>query len=258
MIGKVFLVFFLMHSVLLSASSDYMSSLKEAAMLLSQEDYRGRNESLEKLLKQDLPPWMQAGIYAEMASAYLKLQENTKAVEFLSRAIELGYDDCLSLKEDPITTLQSNPEFQKQYESIRISPADLLELFWLKKELQTVDHEIKMMITENINRADTSATEIHQSMIPVRKTSSPGVLYMREVLAMYHAVQFEVVQKSDTQRMQHVANMSIINGGLNQEAMLRSVQEASNRAEDRKREVKNREFRIDPNASTEPQPCPAD
>jgi hypothetical protein len=112
-----------------------------------------------------------------------------------------------------------------------------------------------MMITENTNRMDTGITAIPQSEIPIRKTTSPAVLFNREMLKTIHEVQRYYVAESDKARMEHVGTMGVISGGTSSQEMLESARLADQAADERKRAIQQRRFSLPPNAGTTSQVC---
>jgi hypothetical protein len=111
-----------------------------------------------------------------------------------------------------------------------------------------------MMITDNMNRVDQQSTEIPQAQLPVRSTTSAGVLYWRQQLLLIQRAQREYVRKSDEQRMVHAATMGVISGTSNS-AVLESARQARATAESRKAEIRKRAFVPVATSSNGMKPC---
>jgi hypothetical protein len=111
-----------------------------------------------------------------------------------------------------------------------------------------------MMITDNVNRVDQQETEIPQSQLPTRPTTSVGVLYWREQLLLMQRAQKEFVRKSDQERMAHAATMGVI-AGTSSSAALESARNAHAAAESRKTEIRKRAFVSVTTSSDQPKPC---
>ena len=137
---------------------------------------------------------------------------------------------------------------------MKINEGDFRELVWLKLEVEHADHDVRMMITENINRVDQQWTEIPQAQLPTRRTHSAGVMYWREQLALIQKLQRQFVLKSDEERMKHAATMAVL-GGTSQSAVLESARRARASAESRKAEILKRAFVPVMTASDQPKPC---
>jgi hypothetical protein len=128
-------------------------------------------------------------------------------------------------------------------------------LFWLKSEMSNLEHDIKMMITENINRLDSDFTETPQSQIPSRQTSSPSVLYARKNVMLMQQIQKTYVKQSDEERIQHNATMGVINSAPDQQAILISKQQAAERADARRKAISQRTYKQLPGNSNELKTC---
>jgi hypothetical protein len=173
----------------------------------------------------------------------------------LDQAIKSGFDDCVAIQQDSFADLKSSSDLEDRLALMKISEANYLELLWLKSEMNNLEHDIKMMITENINRLDSDFTEIVQSKIQARETSSPAVLYARENVRLMQQIQNTYVKQSDEERIQHNASMQVIGGGADQQSILISKQKAAERAEARRKAVSQRAFHLKPEASDQLKTC---
>lgn len=138
---------------------------------------------------------------------------------------------------------------------MQITQADFRELIWLKAEVQHAHHDARMMIAENVNRLDHQPTEIPQSQLPTRATTSPAVLYWRQQVLMVQSTQRDFVRKADILRIQHATKMAIIAGGTSQIAVVESARRALLNAKSRKMEIDRRAFVPRISSSDQPRPC---
>jgi hypothetical protein len=229
--------------------------LIQILQLVDEKKYAEAIEGYEKFL-QSAPKPLHGPVQFEMATLHAGLGETEKALKMMQKSIESGFDDCIAVAQyTEWKSIKSNPQFQSLHEKIRISEADLKELYWLKAEIEHVNHDTKMMITENMNRKDTHLTTIPQSGLPVRPTSSTGVLFNRELLKIMHEVQRFYVMQSDQARMEHVTAMAMIAGGTSQEQILESARLADLAAQERQRAIQARKFSLPPGAGTTPRSC---
>ena len=247
----------LIFLVMISAgfSADLSEELLGNMQLVEEKKYAEAIAGYEKFL-QKAPEEMQPAVQFEIAALQAALNNRDQALNSMSKAIQSGFDDCLAMSQyDELKSIRTDPVFTKLKSQMRISESDLKELLWLKAEIEHVNHDTQMMITENINRVDTGFTVIPQSTLPVRPTTSPGVLFHREILKMMHLVQQQYVAQSDQTRIEHVGSMTIISGGMNQAKILESSRLAERAAEERKRAIQARKFSLPPGVPNEPQSC---
>jgi hypothetical protein len=241
---------------LLAISAQYDDELVRLSGLMENKQYAEAIEGYGKLaINSNSPDWLKAFSFVEMSVASLESGNQATGREYFAKAVDLGYDDCLEIgKQDALKRASSEPQFKAIIQRMKISEADLNELFWLKKEFDLIDHDARMMITANINRMDQDPTEIPQSAIPIRPTKSLGVIAAREMVRLMQSIQKNVVQQSDQQRIEHVATMGVIQG-TDQSAVLLSKAETARQAESRKLEVQKRAYSPPANLSTTPAPC---
>ena len=243
---------------LADAQQDYTDQLIKLSELTGNHQYREAIDGYKKLESQPgVPDWLKAGAEYEIAELYGELNETDNAIAALNNAVQLGYDDCLTPRTSkPLATVLKNPKATQVLAGMKISEGDFRELVWLKSEVESADHDARMMITANINRLDQQSTEIPQAQLPTRPTHSAGVLYWRQQLLMIQRVQREFVQKSDEERMKHAATMAVL-GGTSQSAVLESARQARAAAESRQAEIRKRAFVPAPTSSDQPKPCSA-
>ena len=157
-----------------SAQQDYIDQLIKLSELSSNQEYREAIDGYKKLQAQPgAPAWLKAGSEYEIAELYAALNENDDAIAALSRAVQLGYDDCLSPRaSEHLATILKSPKATQALAGMKITEADFRELLWLKSEVEHAEHDARLMITDNINRVDQQDTEIPQADLPTRPTTS--------------------------------------------------------------------------------------
>src|SRR3954447_2799807 len=252
----IFLFLFLAAMPVLAAQQDYTDQLIKLGELTGHKQYREAIDGYKRLETQPgTPAWLKAGCEYEIAELYGALNDGDNAIAALNRAVQLGYDDCLSVRaSEHLVTILKNPKATQALAAMKITEADFRELFWLKSEVQYAEHDARMMITENMNRVDQQVTEIPQAQLPTRATNSAGVLYWRQQLLLIQKAQIEYVNQSDQQRMVHAATMGVISGSSSS-AALQSARLARMRAESRQAEIRKRAFVPARTSSDQPKSC---
>jgi tetratricopeptide (TPR) repeat protein len=240
-----------------TGQQDYGDQLLRLGQLSNSKQYREAINGYKRLETQpETPAWLKAACEYEIAEMYGTLNETDNAIDALSRAVQLGFDDCLSPRASGhLATILKNPKATQALAEMKITETDFRELVWLKSEVEHADHDTRMMIIENINRLDQQLTEIPQAQLPTRPTTSAGVLYWRQQLLLMQKLQREYVRKSDEERMKHAVTMSVIGGGVSPSAMLESARRAQVAAESRKAEIRKRAFIPATTSSNQPKPC---
>lgn len=233
-----------------------LARLKLAPMTFKKEIMRTVIQAFKLWNNQKLlPTSLQIGGYIELAQTQLQQSSPALAWKALKASIQLGYDDFLTLLTSPLwQRWHKNPTFQTLYSSIKIRQGDRHELMWLWSELHTTHHETNMMMIENMNRADSAATAVPQSKIPIRLTQSYGVRLHRNKLSQAQLDQKMKVLLSDIRRRSHNTTMMMINnmGGkagrwaLQRRQMQRLLSQkiAKQRAKARQQRVNQRKFKL--------------
>lgn len=252
---SIFLFSFLAGSARI-ALQDYTDQLMKLTELTDSKRYREAISGYNRLKAQPgAPEWLKAASEYEIAELYAAMNETDNAISALGRAVQLGFDDCITPRNsERLAAVLKTPKATQALAGMKISEADFRELVWLKSEVGHAEHDARMMITDNINRVDQQATEIPQAQLPTRPTSSAGVLYWRQQLLLMQRAQREFVKKSDEERMKHAATMGVISGG-SQSAMLESARKARAAAESRKAEIRKRAFIPGRASSDQLKPC---
>lgn len=240
-----------------SEPRDYTDELIRLTQLTDNKQYRDAVNGYRRLQAQPATPaWLRAASEYEIAELHGALQDANGAIGTLDRAVQLGFDDCITPQSsERLKIVFRNPVATQLLAAMKITEADFRELVWLKSEVEHAEHDARMMITENINRIDQQATEIPQARIPTTPTTSPAVLYWRQLLLMMQRAQRDYVRKSDEERMVHAAQMAITAGSASPSAVLESARNARVTAESRKAEIRKRDFVPPTRSSDAPRPC---
>ena len=253
---SIFLFLLLAGARVQAAQQDYIDQLIKLSELTSNQQYRQAINGYKKLESEPgTPSWLKAGCEYEIAELYGALNEIDNALIALNHAVQLGFDDCLSVRaSEHLATILKDPKATQALTAMKITQADFRELIWLKSEVEHAEHDARMMITDNVNRVDQQETEIPQAQLPTRPTTSAGVLYWREQLLLIQRAQREFVKKSDEERMAHAATMGVI-AGASASAALESARNAHATAEARKTEIRKRAFVSVTTSADQPKPC---
>ncbi len=237
-------------------SKDYAAEILQLTALTENKQYREAISGYRTLQAQPgTPAWMKAAYEYEIAELYARMQDTDNTIAALGAAVQLGFDDCITPRgSERLKTILQNPKAARTLAEMKITEGDFRELVWLQAETQNARHDSRMMIIENTNRLDTAATEIPQAQLPVRLTTSPGVLYWRQILLVCQRIQREYVMKADIARMRHAATMAGLRG-VSASTALESARRASAAAASRKLEIRRRAFVPLPSASDRPKAC---
>lgn len=264
------ILFVLFLTATASWSDSYRDEIVRLIGVMQNKDYNGAIAGYKKLLQSpNLEKWQESGADADLAYLYVLTKQPDAAMSAFEQAVQLGYDDFLTLHQLPLfRSYFTNPRFRAAYAKMKISQADSAELYWLKGEIQSAIHDMSMMITENMNRKDDAFTQVPQQQIPTRKTNSVAVMVNRLVLSLIQTMQTNNVHESDVSRINHLITMGIIahmpsgDGSSsnwstdNTQEILESKRQADERARQRSQSIASRRFSLPAGASTTLQPCP--
>jgi hypothetical protein len=234
----------------------YTSQLLKLTTLTDNKQYREAIEGYRLLEAQPgTPGWLKAACEYEIAELHAALEEKNGAITALSGAVRLGFDDCITPRaSEHLRTILPDPKATQTLAGMKIAEADFRELVWLKAEVQNARHDGRMMILENTNRLDHEATSVPQAQLPVRPTTSAGVLYWRQQLLLRQRIQREFVMRADVARIGHATRMGIIRG-VSSSAALESARRARAAAESRRLEILRRAFVPAAPLSDRPRSC---
>jgi hypothetical protein len=235
---------------------DSTSQLLKLTTLTENKQHREAIDGYRTLEAQPgTPAWLKAACEYEIAELHAALQETDRAIAALSEAVRLGFDDCIAPgASEHLGTILQNPATMQALAEMKMTEADLRELFWLKAEAQHARHDTRMMIIENTNRLDHEATAIPQAQLPTRPTTSASVLYWRQQLLVRQRMQREFVLKADLLRLRHATTMGAITR-VSTSAVLESARRARAVAESRRLEIRRRAFVPVMRPSEPPRPC---
>ena len=239
------------------ASQDLTEELTKLIELTDKGRFAEAIEGYRRLAAQGTSPqWLKAGSQYEIAELYARLRNNRAAATALQDALVLGFDDCqTALKSEHLASAVKDPDLRERLRTLALSEHDALEIAWLKAEVGHAEHDAKMMITENVNRADQQETVVPQATIPTRPTESVGVLYWRQQLRIMQAAQRIYVRASDRERMVHAATMQSVSGGATSAAIAESARQARARGESRQLEILRRAFKVPSTPASQVRPC---
>lgn len=254
---SIFIVSFVAATAAQTGRQDYTDQLMKLVQLIDNKQYRDAIIGYRNLEAQpETPEWLRAASEYEIAELYGTLNDPDNAIAALSRAVQLGFDDCLTPRHsERLATVLKTTTATQAVARMKITQADFRELVWLMSEVQNAHHDARMMIIENTNRLDHGITEIPQVQLPTRPTTSPGVLYWRQLLLVVQRRQKYYVGQADLQRMKHLTTMAIINGGASSSAMLESARRAQAAANSRRAAIRQRVFVPVTIPSDRPRPC---
>lgn len=255
---SIFIVSFLAGAAAQTGRQDYTDELVKLVQLTDNKQYREAIIGYRNLeVQPETPGWLKAASEYEIAEVYGTLNEPDNAIAALSRAVQLGFDDCLTpRRSERLATILKTPRATQALAAMKITQADARELVWLMAEVLHARHDARMMIIENTNRLDHGTTEIPQAQLPTRSTTSAGVLYWRQLLLVVQRLQRDYVGKADLQRMKHLTTMAIITGGgASSSAVLESARRAQAAAESRRAAIRQRVFVPVTTPSDPPRPC---
>ena len=237
---------------------NYIDELIRLGELTDNKEYQEAITVYKRLQAQPATPgWLKAASEYEMAELYGAMNETDNAIAALGRAVQLGFDDCITPRSaERLASVLKDPRANQVLGGMKISDGDFRELVWLRAEAQNVHHDARTMIIENTNRLDHGITEIPQSHVPTHPTSSAGVMYWRLQVLAVQKIQRDYVRRADLSRMKHVTTMGIISGGISASATLESARRAQAAAESRKAAIRSRAFVPVTTSAGRPRPCP--
>src|SRR4051812_40928175 len=109
---SICLLLLLSCTAVLATQQDYIDELMRLSQLSSNEQYREAISGYKRLEAQPATPaWLKAGSEYEIAELYGTLNETDNAMTALTRAVQLGFDDCLSPRASKhLATILKNPK----------------------------------------------------------------------------------------------------------------------------------------------------
>ena len=134
-----------------SSLEDYIDELIRLGALTDNKEYREAINVYKRLQAQPATPgWLKAASEYEMAELYGAMNEANNAIAALRRAVQLGFDDCLTPRSaERLADVLRDPRAAQVLAGMKIAEGDLHELVWLRAEAQNAHHDARMMIIEN-------------------------------------------------------------------------------------------------------------
>ncbi|MGW4160997.1 hypothetical protein [Streptomyces sp. NPDC004788] len=200
--------------------------------------------------------WLVAAGHAGLGVLACVNGQRDQAVLHFDAAVTAGYNDCVTLHADPIRPLHDDPRFRALYERMRITAADLDELFWLHQEMQVMSREAQQASVDNIGRLDTGVSLLPQAPMPTREPNTLGVLVARIDLAATQTALQQAVMKAEFQRSSGNTSLSLIDDSWDHPRARRDAWHADELDSRRLRAAEARAFVERPGAGTTLVPCP--
>ncbi|MFB7617291.1 hypothetical protein [Kitasatospora sp. NPDC056181] len=144
--------------------------------------------------------WLAAAGHAGLAAQAIARGQTRYAVLCLTVAVAFGYNDCVALHAAAIRPLHDLPQFQDLYRQIRVTPADLAEFLWLRREMQTLSRDAQRAGIENLRRQDSRMSVLPQAPMPDRDPNTNGILITRFELAAARIALQQALMQSDIAR----------------------------------------------------------
>ncbi|MBO1416453.1 hypothetical protein [Streptomyces sp. FH025] len=144
--------------------------------------------------------WLVAAGHVGLGDLAHAQGQTDQAVLHLEAAVTAGYNDCVALHVAPMRPLHQDPRFRAVYQRMRITPADLDELYWLHREIQVTMREAQQLAVDNIGRLDTGVSLLPQVPLPTREPHTAGLLITRIDLAAIQTALQQAAVKAEFQR----------------------------------------------------------
>ncbi|MEU7513899.1 hypothetical protein AB0B13_18165 [Streptomyces sp. NPDC042898] len=179
-----------------------------------------------------------------------------QAVFHLDAAVAAGFNDCVTLHAALFRPLHHDPRFRALYQRMRITEADLDELFWLHQEMQLMARDAQRATVDNMGRLDTGVSLLPQAPMPTREPNTLGVLVTRIDLAATQTALQQAALKLDFQRSSGNTSLSLIDDSWDYTRAERDAWYADDLDSQRLRAAEARAFVERPGAGTTLLPCP--
>ncbi|MFF0478752.1 hypothetical protein [Streptomyces sp. NPDC004284] len=200
--------------------------------------------------------WLAAAGHAGLGGLACAQGQRDRAVFHFDSAVTAGYNDCVALHVAPVRPLHGDPRFRALYQRMRITQADLDEVFWLHQEMQTMTQEAQDASVDNIGRLDTGVSPLPQAPMPTREPNTPGVLVTRIDLAATQTALQQAVLKAEFLRSSGNTSLGLIDDSWDYAQARRDAWHADGLDERRLRAAEARAFVERPGAGTTLMPCP--
>ncbi|MEV7617669.1 hypothetical protein [Streptomyces sp. NPDC089799] len=200
--------------------------------------------------------WLVAAGHAALGGMALAHRRMDQTVSHLDLAVAAGFNDCVALHAAPVRPLHQDRRFQALYQRMRITSADLDELFWLHGEMQAMSRDAQTASVDNIGRQDTGVSLLPQAPIPTREPDTPGVLITRIDLAAVQTALQQAAVKAEFQRSAGNTSLGLIDDSWDHDRATRDARYADELESRRRRAAAARAFVERPGADNRLIPCP--
>ncbi|MFE5710704.1 hypothetical protein ACFQ7J_07775 [Streptomyces sp. NPDC056501] len=200
--------------------------------------------------------WLIGAGEASLGALALVHGQADQAVFRLDAAVAAGFNDCVALHAAPFRPLHLDPRFRALYQRMRITEADLDELFWLHQEMQLMARDAERAMVDNIGRLDAGVSLLPQAPMPTREPNTLGILIARIDLAATQTALQQAALKLDFQRSSGNTSLSLIDGSWDYSRAERDAWYADDLDSRRLRAAEARAFVERPAAGTTLLPCP--
>ncbi|MEV7543578.1 hypothetical protein [Streptomyces sp. NPDC089915] len=200
--------------------------------------------------------WLAAAGHANLAGMALTRGETERTLYHLGAAVEFGYNDCVAVHAGPVRPLHRDARLHFVYERMRVSAADLDELYWLHREMQIMVREARDATVDNIGRTDGGVSSLPAAPLPTREPDSPGVLATRIELAAVQTALQQAALKAEFGRSSGNTSLDLIDGGWDHARTRSDARWADELDARRERDAAARAFVGHPGAGRVLGPCP--
>ncbi|MFG2874687.1 hypothetical protein ACGFYU_06705 [Streptomyces sp. NPDC048337] len=139
---------------------------------------------------------------------------------------------------------------------MRITSADLDELFWLHREMQIMSEDATRASIDNIGRLDTGVSLLPQAPMPTREPDTLGLLITRIELAATRTALQQAALKWEFQRSSGNTSLGLIDDSWDYDRARRDAWDADSLESQREQAAAARAFVARPGADTRLIPCP--
>ncbi|CAM5623509.1 hypothetical protein [Streptomyces narbonensis] len=200
--------------------------------------------------------WLAAAGRTTLGVLALAHGQGDQAVAHLDAAVTAGLNDCVMFHAAPLRPLHGDPRFRALYQRMRITEADLDELFWLHREMQLVAQDAQSAMVDDLGRLDTGVSLLPLAPMPTRVPNTRGILIARIDLAATQTVLRQAALKMDFQRSSGNTSLSLIDGSWDYPQATRDARYADDLESRRQRAAEARAFVERPGAGTTLAFCP--
>lgn len=200
--------------------------------------------------------WLAGAAHSTLGGLACARGQVDQAIHHLDGAVAAGFNDCVSLHLPLIRPLHHDARFRALYQRMRITSADLDELFWLHQEMQIMSSDAQTATVDNIGRLDTGVSLLPQAPMPTREPNTLGVLMTRIELAATQTALQQVALKLEFQRSSGNTSLSLIDDTWDYPQARRDAWHADALDSRRRQAAEARAFVERPGADTVLVPCP--